>query len=680
MNRETPRASGSQGAGAEKSPSGFYDAAFLHFRSGRVEAAEQHCRQALLRDPKHADSLHLLGLIRASANRLSEAIDLIAEAIRVDPTVPDYFSNLGTLLQRLDRLEEALKSYDLALKLKPDLVDVWIRLGDLLRRQQRNYEALLTYDHVVAIDACNTEAINKGGLLLLELEQFEKALAKFDLLLTLQPGRAEVLDHRAICFSRLGRWEEAAASYRRSLEIAPDRAETHNSLGGVLVELHEYDAARQHFLNAIAIKPDFIAALNNLGIVLVDLKRFDEALSVYNQALSISAGVAEVLSNKAGALRGLGRLDEALACYDRAIALKPDYAQAHVNRGTCLDDMMRADEALLCYHRAIALHPGDAEAHWNLAINRLRAGDFRTGWLEGEWRWKCPALGLRERMFERPLWLGNDPIDGKTLLLHSDQGLGDALQFCRYVPLAAARGAQVILEVQPALRELLSSLAGVSRIVAAGEGLPDFDLHCSLASLPLAFGTELDSIPSDFPYLSADDTGRRWAGRLGSTGKPRIGLVWSGNPKHGNDQNRSLPLETLLPLFDLEAQFVSLQKEVRPDDQIMLRERGDILNLARELESLADTAALIAHLDLVISVDTSVAHLAGALGRPVWILLPYVPDWRWLLNRDDSPWYPTARLFRQTETREYPSVIGLLRRELEAWIDAQPRSPGCMQG
>jgi len=638
-----------------------------------MEAAEEHCRQALLRDPKHADSLHLLGLIRATANQLSQAVDYMAEAIRSNPNVPDYFFNLGTLLQRLDRLEEALKSYDLALKLKPDFVEVWIKLGDLLRRQKRYHEALLTYDHAAAIDARHAEAINKSGLLLLELEQFEQALARFDLLLTRQPARAEVLDHRAVCLSRLRRWEEAAASYRRSLQIAPESPDTHNSLGAILVELHDNDEARRHFLNAIKIKPDFVAALNNLGIALVNLKRFDEALSIFNRALFASTDIAEILCNKAGALRGLGRFDEALACYDRAIALKPDYVQAHVNRGTCLDDMMRASEALASYHHAIELQPGYAEAHWNIAVNRLRAGDFRTGWHAAEWRWKCPALRLGERMFEQPLWLGNEPIDGKSLLLHSDQGLGDALQFCRYVPLAAARGAKIILEVQPALRGLLSRLTGVSQVISRGEAVPAFDCHCSLGSLPLAFGTTLDTIPSAVPYLPAGDDGRGWTGQLGSTGKPRVGLVWSGNPNHSNDQNRSLSLEVLLPLFDLEAQFVSLQKDIRPEDRITLRERGDIPDLGCELDSFAETAALLEHLDLVITVDTSMAHLAGGLGRPVWILLPYVPDWRWLQYRDDTPWYPTARLFRQSETREYASVIGRVRRDLVTWIGARSR-------
>jgi hypothetical protein len=343
-----------------------------------------------------------------------------------------------------------------------------------------------------------------------------------------------------------------------------------------------------------------------------------------------------------------------LACYDRTIALKPDYAQAYGNRGTCLEAMMRPDDAMSSYRDALAVSPDDAQAHWNLAVNRLRAGDFKTGWIESEWRWKCGALGLGQREFARPLWLGVEPIEGKTLLLHSDQGLGDALHFCRYAALVAARGARVILEIDPPLRELASSLEGVSEFVAKGEAPPDFDYHCPLGSLPLAFDTTLDTIPATVPYLSVGKNARDWQARLGTRKLLRIGLVWSGNPNHANDHKRSIALETLLPLSKVEAQFVSLQKDLRPGDAAILRERSDIVDVGPELESFSDTAALLQHLDLLISVDTSIAHLAGALGRPVWVFLPYLPDWRWLLDREDSPWYPTARLFRQTEAATWP--------------------------
>jgi hypothetical protein len=285
-------------------------------------------------------------------------------------------------------------------------------------------------------------------------------------------------------------------------------------------------------------------------------------------------------------------------------------------------------------------------------------GDFERGLAKYEWRWKNDLLELRGRDFAQPLWLGEGKIADKSILLHSEQGLGDTIQFCRYAPLVAARGARVLLEVPAPLHTLMTSLHGVGQIVSRGEALPDFDLQCPLLSLPLAFGTEIETIPSSVPYLQALPADvEKWRERLEHSPRPRIGLAWSGRSAHKNDHNRSISLIALLPLLNVGATFVSLQKDVRPGDAKVLGQRPDILDYGEALNDFSDAAALIANLDLVISVDTSVAHLAGALAKPVWALLPYVPDWRWLLDREDSPWYPTARLFRQDETRAWGNVI-----------------------
>lgn len=657
MSRQSIRTGGNAGNRTKTSPSTWYNEGVRDFKSGRLAVAEQHFRRALALDPKHADSLHLLGLVQAQANNLDLAVELIAEAIKSDPNQPDYFSNLGTLLRSQGKIEEALKSYDLALGLKPDSVDVWIKLGGLLQDQKRIDQALQTYVHVLTLDPRHAEAASRAGLLLLKSERYQEALDKFDLLQAVKPGQADVFQNRGACLRSLARWEEAAQSYQRALDIAPRNHEIHNDLGTVLFDLRRFDEAHEHFQTALGIAPDFVPALNNLGNTLIEFLRFEEAIAAFDRALLRSPDQAELYCNKANALKAVDRFDEALACYDRAIGLKPAYLEAHSNRGTCLEDMMRMAEALFSYRNAIALKPDYAEAHWNYAINRLRIGDLKTGWIESEWRWKCPALQLRQRDLSQPLWLGAELIDGKTILLHGDQGLGDAIQFLRYVPLVAARRARVFLEVDPDLHELCSGLPGVSRIIPRGGTLPAFDFHCPLSSLPLVFDTTLNTIPQVVPYLSAGDRTNFWKERLGPMTTPRVGLVWAGNPKHHNDRNRSIALETLLPLLDVEAQFISLQKELRPVDQPLLRAHNKILDLGHELTSLAETAAIIHNLDLLISVDTSVAHLAGALGRPVWVLLPYVPDWRWLMMRTDSPWYPTARLFRQSETRDWQSVV-----------------------
>ena len=611
-----------------------FDAAVRHFAAGRLAAAEDCCRRQLASDPQHADSLHLLGLIEARKGRLDPAIDLVAQAIRHNQLNPDYFSSLGALLAGCGRFDEGFKSYDLALKLKPDFVEAWIGLGDLLQGQGRVAEALRGYDHALHLDPRNAEAAEKSARLTRTLQGVE----------------------------------EAASAYARWVGLDPGNYDARNDFGSLLIGLRRFEEAAVEFEAAAAIKPDAPAALNNLGVALTNLKRFAEAVDALDRAIALSPALAELYNSRANAFRALNRLDEALADYDRAIALKPDYAEFYGNRGTCLDDLARPQEALSSYRSALALKADHADTHWNLAVNRLRAGDFRTGWREAEWRWKSQSLRLKSRAFDKPPWPGAGPIEGRTLLLYNEQGLGDAIQFCRYIPLLGERGAKVVLEIEPALEPLLSGLAGLSRVVARGEALPDFDFHCALTSLPLACDATLQTIPASIPYLSVPDGAKDWSAWLGGSAMPRIGLVWSGNPTHINDHNRSMALQALDPLFDADVQFVSLQKHVRDGDRMTLREHRGILDAGPRLENFADTASLIAGLDLVISVDTSVAHLAGSLGKPVWILLPHIADWRWLAGRADSPWYPTARLFRQSASRTWEPVVIELREALRSFM------------
>jgi len=321
---------------------------------------------------------------------------------------------------------------------------------------------------------------------------------------------------------------------------------------------------------------------------------------------------------------------------------------------------------LASYDRALAVRPNYAEARWNMSLVQLLTGDFYGGWREYEWRWKNKGLELFKRDFAQPLWLGETEIEGKTILLHSEQGFGDTIQFSRYVPLIAARGARVLLEVPAPLKDLVVSLAGVAQVISAQDEPPRFDLHCPLLSLPLALGTRMETIPAHVPYFAVPaESMRRWHAALGSKHRLRIGLAWSGGPRHKKDANRSIKLHSLLPFLDVEADFISLQKDVRADDATVLQGRTDLAHFGDKLDTFADTAAVIGSLDLVISVDTSVAHLAGALAKPVWILLPFLPDWRWLLDREDSPWYPTARLFRQNAPGDWSSVISLVVLELK---------------
>jgi hypothetical protein len=334
--------------------------------------------------------------------------------------------------------------------------------------------------------------------------------------------------------------------------------------------------------------------------------------------------------------------------------------------------LRRFRESFASYDRVKAIDPDNVIADWNLANLHLLTGNFETGWAQREVRWKMPMFTGHYPKFSQPMWQGDEPVEGKTILVQFDQGFGDTIQFARYLPMLAARGARVLLVVEDALHPLLSGLPGVSACFprSAANNLPPFDMHCPMMRLPLAFGTRLDTIPAAIPYLPApaSDRVRVWEDRLGAHDRLRVGLVWSGSLGHKNDHNRSSSLRAFSAMLDVDAAFVSLQKDPRPDDKLVLGERREVVDLTVHLTDFMETAALISCLDLVITVDTSVAHLAGALGCPTWILLPYLPDWRWLLDRDDSPWYPTVRLFRQQESRDYAPVIDRMRAELAAMI------------
>jgi tetratricopeptide (TPR) repeat protein len=462
------------------------------------------------------------------------------------------------------------------------------------------------------------------------------------------------------------RTEEAVALLSRAAALRPRHPEAHGNLGNVLRDLGRHDEALACYDRALALKPDYAEALNNRGVTLCDLRRHAEALASYDRALSINPNYAEALNNRGVALGDLGRFVDALACYDRALGIRPNHVEALNNRGNALCDLKRYEDASESYERALAVAPHAANVHWNLAFCRLRLGDFARGWPENEWRWKQPEWASIKREYPQPVWLGAEPLGGKTLLLHHEQGLGDTLQFCRYAKPAAARGARVVLVVQPPLLSLLSTLDDVAQVLPTDAELPEFDYHCPLLSLPLAFGTCLDTIPDSVRVRADGPRVAAWRDKLGARSEPRVGIVWSGNPGHKNDRNRSLALADLLPLLSDRAQWVSLQQDVRATDADLLASRTDIAHFGEQLEDFADTAALVDLMDVVVTVDTSVAHLAGAMGKAVWILLPFNPDWRWLLDREDSPWYPTARLFRQPAAGDWASVIDRVRSELQA--------------
>jgi len=517
----------------------------------------------------------------------------------------------------------------------------------------------------VAVRPDVAEAHYNYGVALGDLRQYEEAVASYERAIALKHDYADAYFNRGVALAELGRPVQAIESYDRAIAFNPGYAEVHNNRGIALDHLKRYEESLANYDRAIALKPDYARAHNNRGVALGRLERHADALASYDRAVALKPDYADAFANRGIALGELDRPAEALRSYERAIVLNPRYAEAFYNRGNALRDLNRHAEAIVSYERALALKPDYAAAHWNLADCCLLLGDFARGWQEYEWRWNLERNQNFKSDFQRPLWLGAEPLEGRTILLHAELGFGDTLQFCRYAREVAALGARVVLEVQPALLPLLSGLEGVALAVARGDRLPLFDYHCPLMSLPLAFKTDLTNVPVHIPYLRSDASRvDLWRQKLRNSGKPRIGVVWSGSMALRNDR-RSMALKDLLPLIRGWAEWVSLQKEVRDSDAVLLASRPDLRDAGAELNDFADTAALVELMDVVVTVDTSVAHVAGAMGKPVWIMLPFNPhDWRWMLNREDSIWYPTARVFRQPANGDWASVVSRVDDEL----------------
>jgi Flp pilus assembly protein TadD len=520
----------------------------------------------------------------------------------------------------------------------------------------------------LAQDPSSAMALNNLGNALQATNAFEAAIACYDRALVIQPALAEAHNNRGNALLGLKRLEEAAGEYQRALAINPRYAEAHYHWGYALQAQERHADAIQRYEKALALRPDYPEAYNNLGNALLALGRAEEAIARYEQALAVKADYAGAHINLAGTLLLLNRTQEAVARGEALVRMRPDFAEAHAVLGRAFLALNRAEAALGCFQRAAAIKPDYAEAHWYEGQARLLLCDLETGWRKWEHRLLMPTAHLPQ--FPRPQWSGKEDLAGKTILLYAEpgEGFGDTIQFVRYVPLVARRGARVVLMAHGALTPLLRGLEGVSAVCTPGETLPDFDLHSPLMSLPFAFGTTMASIPASLRYLSPP-AGKvtDWRAVLGEDRLPRIGLAWSGRPRQGQFRNRALPLRLLAPMLEMPGvRFVAIQKELREGDAEILRSLAQAENIGARLTDFSDTAAAISLLDLVITVDTSVAHLAGALGKPVWIMLQFAADWRWLLGREDNPWYPTARLFRQPAIGDWESVAAQVRSALQA--------------
>jgi tetratricopeptide (TPR) repeat protein len=510
----------------------------------------------------------------------------------------------------------------------------------------------------------HAEARRLRGQAFAELTRDAEALADLDLV---AKDNVATLLMRAKLRYAADRAGDAVADYDRVIALVPAHWEALNNRGIALEALQRYDDALRSYERALALNPTNTSVLHNRAASLLTLQRQHEALPLFEHLIAVEPSNVDNWTGHGAALASLLNLDDAIASFDKALALDPASVRALVSRGTVLAAQSRTAEALADYRRALILDPNNATAHANLAFALLADGNLADGFAEYEWRRKDGPIHLTSRRFDTPEWQGED-IAGKTLLLHPEQGLGDILQFARFVSRLTANGVRVILEVPRTLEALMRTLPGGATIVQTGSTLPPYDFHAPLMSVAHKLRLTLDVIPAAVPYLHAPtDRRTQWRTRMAALARPRVGLCWSGNAEHRNDRARSIPLGELARIAQVEtASFVSLQRDVRETDKAPFAALKNIANFMPEVADFADTAALIADLDLVICVDTSVAHLAGALGKPVWILIATSADWRWLKGRDDSPWYPTARLFRQKTHGNWNEVIDLVRAELTA--------------
>jgi tetratricopeptide (TPR) repeat protein len=502
-----------------------------------------------------------------------------------------------------------------------------------------------------------------------------------------QPDHGEALEGLGYICAKRGDHQRAADYVTRALQSMDASPEQIYFAAHVCQLAGRHAEAAALYERCLERMPDHVPSLHEAALSLTKLGEHERALRYFERLTTRHPQLAEVHYNKGSLLGAMGRYEEELAAYRKAIALKPNFGEAYVNVGVALRDLHRFDDALLQFKKALSIDPNDAGARTNRAQTNLLLGEFEHGWREYEWRWRD---GTASHGFDpATLWTGAQAITGKTVFVHHEQGFGDTLQFVRFTDRLTAAGARVVLRVQDALLPLLRGYPGVAEVIGESAPVPPFDYHCPTLSLAFALKVRAADLGAAVPYLSADaasiaqwntlfdsqhgndsgasreDSGRaRW---------PRVGIVWSGNPGHVNDRNRSIPLAQLATLFDAKASFVSLQKGLRDADRASftpLVQRGALQDVADRLDTFAQTAGLIAQLDLVISVDTAVAHLAGALGKPVWIALPFTPDWRWQLKRSDSPWYPGVRLFRQRMRGDWSHVVTEIRAALDAWRGA----------
>ena len=645
----------------------------------RLEEALKHCDAEIRRNSHVADAHCRRAMVLQSLRRFDEALQSLERAIQLRPRDAETHFRKANLLGSLRRMEEAVASYDCALACRPDHAPAWHNRAGALHALRRLDDALRSCDKAIAFQPGHADAHLHRGNVLMELGRPGDALESYERAIAAKPDLVEAQYNRSHALRHLGRLNQALDSFNRTIALKAGFAEAHLGRGNTLADLDRPGEAVRSYDRAIALKPDLAEAHNNRGMALHRLGRLEEALESYSRAIGHRSGYALACNNRGTALREIGRLEEALRDCTRAIALNPRFAEAHYNRGNVLKGLKRPDEALHDYDCAIALKPDLAEAHWNKAVCTLLMGLFEKGWRLYERRQRKPEYDAT-LLARQTIWSGAESLEGKSLYIQAEQGLGDTIQFCRYALLAAKIGEEVVLAVQDPLVRLMKSLGCAIHIRELTSGLPASDYYIPLLSMPLAFHTDADSIPAEIPYLSAEpEKIRHWSARIGSKGF-RVGICWQGAKGGEVDIGRSFPVRHFEGISRIPGvRLISLQKNAGAEQLLDLPAGMEVETFGDDFDAgpdaFIDSAAIMENLDLMITSDTAVAHLAGALGRPVWVALSYVPDWRWHLDRCDSPWYPTMKLFRQTEAGNWRSIFAAMEMLLLEMLRADQSHP-----
>jgi tetratricopeptide (TPR) repeat protein len=611
--------------------------AMENYQAGNLQKTVNICKKIVKIQPNNINALNLLGIICYQIKDYDSAIKYSKKLINLNPGNARTYYILGHSMQEKGETDEAITHYQRSLQLDPNFADAYYNLGTILQDNKRYDEAISCYKKSLQLNPNDVDAYYNLARVLQEKEQFD----------------------------------EAITCYKKALQINPNLADAYNNIGTILIENEQFDEALTNCQKAFYLNPNLPDVHNNLGIINKEKGKLDEAIFYCQKALQLDSRFYKAYHNLANIQCKKQQFDKAVTYSQQALEINPNDDEVHVGLGAAFCGKGQLNTGINCYKKAIQINSNNANTHFSMSCAFLLSGDFKQGWQEYEWRWKSKDY-LKYNCFHKPddfsqpILKGLD-IAGQTVFIYAEQGLGDEIQFIRYVPLVVQLGANVVIECHKELYGLLQSIEGIKHLIVQGEQLPEFDIQCPLLTLPLVFNTTLENIPTKVPYLSVNPIlTQKWKDKIQQdNSKLKVGLVWQGNPKHKNDMNRSIPFNYFSPFSKFtDITFYSLQKGKGSEQSKNLPVGIKFIDLTEEINDFSDTAALIENLDLTISVDTSVVHLAGALGKPIWTLLPFSPDWRWMLTRKDSPWYPTMRLFRQPSPGDWNSVIKKVAEEL----------------